>query len=93
MSTRSSDYAAIGGGSNGVSGGSQLSRWLARGPLPVSEEEEDINSILVAFDVDDSGGGEVEVNGECKGDSNSNGSVDNNNNDNYNINNDDNNND
>ena len=77
-STRSSDYAAIRGGGNGVGGRSQSSRRLARGPPPGGEEEEDDNSTPVAFDVDDSKGGKVEVNSECKGNGNSNGPVDNN---------------
>ncbi len=89
-STRSSDYAAIGGGSNGIGSGSQLSRWLARG-LPLGgKEEEDKDSTPIAFDVDFCNGGKVEVNGECKGNGNSNGPVDNNNNDDYNIDNDNN---
>ncbi len=53
MSTRSSDYAAIGGGGDGVGGGSRSSRRLARGPLPGGKEEENDNSTPVAFDVDD----------------------------------------
>jgi hypothetical protein len=52
-STRSSDYAAIGGGGDGIGGGSQSSGWLARGPLPGGKEEEDNNSTPVVFDVDD----------------------------------------
>jgi hypothetical protein len=91
VSTRSSDYAAIGGGSNGIGGKSQSSRLLARGPPPGGKEEKDNNSTPVAFDVDDSDGGKVvEVNGECKGNGNSDGPVDNNNNDNYNVGNDNN---
>jgi hypothetical protein len=88
-STRSSDYAAIGSGSDGLGGGSQLSRQLARGPPPGGKEEEDINSTPVAYDDDDNGGGEVEVNGECEGDGNSNGPVDNNVNKDWDIDNDD----
>ncbi len=64
VSTRSSDYAAISGGGNGVGGRSLSSRRLARGPPPRSKEEEDNDSTPVAFDVDDSNGGKVEVNGE-----------------------------
>ncbi len=77
-STRSFDYAAIGGGGNGIGGGSQSSRRLARGLPPGDKEEEDNDSTPVAFDVDDSKGGKVEVNSECKGNGNSNGPVDNN---------------
>ncbi len=51
-STRSSDYAAIGGGGNGVGSGSQSSRWLARGLPPGGKEEENDDSTPVAFDVD-----------------------------------------
>jgi hypothetical protein len=91
-STRSSDYAAIGGGGNGVSGGSRSSRRLARGPLPGGKEEEDDDSTPVAFDVDDGNGGQVEVNGECKGNGNRDGPVDNINDNDYDIDNDDNNN-
>jgi hypothetical protein len=80
-STRSSDYAAIWGGGNGDGSRSQLSRRLARGPPPGGAEEEDNNSTPVAFDVNDGDGGKVEVNGECKGNSNSNGPIDNNSND------------
>ncbi len=87
-STRSSDYVAIGGGSNGISGGSESSRWLARVPPPGGKEEEDNDSTPVAFDVDDSNGGKVEVNGECKGNGNSDGNNDNND---YDVNNDKNN--
>jgi hypothetical protein len=39
----------------------------------------------ITFDVDDSNICKVEVNGECKGNGNSNGPVDNNNNNNYNL--------
>ncbi len=39
VSTRSSDYAAIGSGSNGIGGKSQSSRLLARGPPPGGKEE------------------------------------------------------
>jgi hypothetical protein len=91
VSTRSSDYAAIGSGGDGIGGKSQSSRLLARGPPPRGEEEKDNNSTQVAFDVDDGNGGKVEVNGECKGNGNSDDPVDNNNDDNYNIGNDDNN--
>jgi hypothetical protein len=80
-STRSSDYAAICGGGNGGGSRSRLSRRLARGLPPGGEEEEDNNSTPVAFDVNDGNGGKVEVNGECKGNSNSNGHIDNNNDD------------
>ncbi len=91
VSRRSSDYAAIGSGSNGISSKSQLSRLLARGPPPGGEEEKDNNGTPVAFDVDDVNGGEViEGNGECKGNGNSDGPVDNNNDDNYNVGNDNN---
>ncbi len=92
-STRSSDYGAIGAGGNGVGGGSRSSRRLARGPPPGGEEEEDDDSTPVAFDVDDGNDGQVEVNGEYEGNSNSDGPVDNNNDDDYNINNKNNNND
>jgi hypothetical protein len=90
-SARSSDYAAIGGGGDGVGGRSQSSRQLARGLPPGGKEEEDDDSTPAAFDVDDGNGGQVEVNGECKGNSNSDGPVDNNDNNNYEINNDNNN--
>ncbi len=51
----------------------------------------DNDSTPVAFDVNDGNGGKViEVNGECKGDGNSNGPVDNNNDDNYDVGNDNN---
>jgi hypothetical protein len=63
---------------------------LARGPPPGSKEEEDNVSTPMAVDVDDCNGGKVKVNGECKGDGNSNGPVDNNNNDNDDVNGDDN---
>jgi hypothetical protein len=43
-STRSSDYAVIKGGGNGVSGRSQSSRQLARGLFPGGKEKEDIRS-------------------------------------------------
>jgi hypothetical protein len=92
-STRSSDYAAIRGGSNGVGGRSRSSKRLARGPLPRGKEEEDNNSTPVAFYVVDGNGGQDEVNGECKGNGNSNGPIDNNNDKDYNIDNDDNDND
>jgi hypothetical protein len=78
VSIRSSDYAAIGGGGNGIGGRGQLSRWLARGPPPGGKEEEDNDSTPVAFDVDDSNGSKVEVNGDWEGDGNSNGPIDNN---------------
>ncbi len=92
-STRSSDYAAIRGGGNGIGGGSQSSRRLASGLPPGGEEEEDDDSTPVAFDIDDGNcGGQVEVNGECEGNGNSDGPVDNNNNNDYNIDNNDNNN-
>jgi hypothetical protein len=92
VSTRSSDYVAISGGGNGINGKSRLSRLLARGPLPRGKEEKDNESTLVAFDVDDGNGGKVvEVNGECKGNGNSNGPIDNNNDNNYDIGNDNNN--
>jgi hypothetical protein len=48
VSTRSSDYAAIGGGGNGIGGKSQLSRLLARGPPPGGKEEKDNDSTPVA---------------------------------------------
>jgi hypothetical protein len=81
VSTRSSDYAAIGGGGNGIGGKSRLSRLLARGPPLGGEEEKDNNSTPVAFDVNDSNGGKVvEVNGECEGNGKSDGPIDNNNN-------------
>ena len=48
-STRSSDYAAIRGGGNGIGGGSQASRRLARWPLPRGKEEEDDDCTPVAF--------------------------------------------
>jgi hypothetical protein len=60
-------------------------RLLARGPPPRGEEEEDNYSTPVAFDVDDGNGGEVEVNGECGGDGNSDGPIDNNDNDDYDV--------
>ncbi len=89
MSTGSSDYAAIGGGGNSIGSKSQLSRLLARGPLPGGKEEKDNNSTPVVFDVNDGNGGKViEVNGECKGNGNSDGPIDNNNDDNYNVGND-----
>ncbi len=60
VSTRSSDYAAIGGGGYGIGSKSQSSgRLLARGLLPRGKEEEDNDSTPVAFDVDDGNGGEV----------------------------------
>ncbi len=91
VSTRSSDYAAISGGSDGIGGKSQLSRLLAREPPPGGEEEKDNNSTPVAFDVNDGDGGKViEVNGECESNGNSNDPVDNNNGNNYNVGNDDN---
>ncbi len=55
-----------------------MSRLLARGPPPGGKEVEDNNSAPVAFDVDDGNGGKVEVNGEYKGNGNSNGPVDDN---------------
>ncbi len=67
MSTRSSGYAVIGDGGDGVGGGSRSSSWLARGPWPGGEEEEDDDSTPVAFDIDDGIGDQVKVNGECKG--------------------------
>ncbi len=86
-STRISDYAAIGSGGAGISNRNQLSRQLARGPLPGGKEEKDTNSTPVVFDVDGSNGGKVEVNGECKGNGNSDGLVDNKeDNNNYNVN-------
>ncbi len=72
----------ISGGGDGIGGKSWLSWLLARGPPPGGKEEKDNGSTPVAFDVDDSNGGKVEVNGECKGNGNSNGPVDNND-DNY----------
>jgi hypothetical protein len=90
-STRSSNYAAIGGCGNGLNGRSQLSRRLARGLPPGGKEEEDNGSTPVAFDVDDSNGGKVEVNGECEGDGNSDGPVEKNNDSHCNVDNDDNN--
>jgi hypothetical protein len=77
-STRSSDYEALGGGSDGGGNGSQLSRLLARGLPPEGKGEEDNDSAPVAFDVDDGNGGKNEVNGECEGDGNSDGPVDSN---------------
>ncbi len=62
-------------------------------PPPGGKEEEDDDSTPVAFDVDDGNGGQVEVNGECKGNGNSDGPIDKNNNNDYNIYNEDNNND
>jgi hypothetical protein len=87
-STRSSDYAAIGSGGNGISSGSQLSRQLARGPPPGGKEEEDNNSTPVVFDVNDGDGGKVEVSSEWEGNGNSDGPVDNNDDNDYNVNND-----
>ncbi len=86
-SIRSSDYVTICGGGDGVGGGSQSSRQLARGPPPGGKEVEDNDSTPVAVHVDDGNGGVVEVNGECEGDGNSDGPADNNNNDDYNVNN------
>jgi hypothetical protein len=84
VSTRSSDYAAIGGGGDGIGGKSRSSRLLARGLPPRGKEEKNNDSTPVAFDVDDGNGGKVvEVNGECEGNGNSDGPVDNNNDDNY----------
>jgi hypothetical protein len=57
-STRSSDYVAISGGGNGISGKSRLS---SRGLPPGGKEEEYNNSTPVAFDVNDSNGGKIEV--------------------------------
>ncbi len=68
-----------------------MSRLLARGLPPRGEDEEDNDSTLVAFDVKVGDGGKVEVNGECKGNGNSNGPEDNNNNNHYDVGNDDNN--
>ncbi len=51
VSTKSSDYKALSGGRNGVGGGSQSSRWLARVPPPGGKEEEVNDSTPVAFDV------------------------------------------
>ncbi len=66
VSTRSSDYATIGGGSNGIGGKSRLFRLLAKGPLPGGKEEKDKDSTPVVFDVNDGDSGKVvEVNGEC----------------------------
>ncbi len=80
VSTRSSDYAAIGGGDDGIGGKSQFSRLLARGPPPGGKEEKDNASTPVVFDVNDGNGGEfVEVNGECEGNGNSDCPIDNNN--------------
>jgi hypothetical protein len=90
VSTRSSDYAAISGGSNGISSESRLSILLARGPPPGGKEEKDNNSTPILCDVNDGNGGEVKVNGECEGNGNSNGPVDNSNDDNYDVGNDDN---
>ncbi len=90
VSTRSSDYGAIGGGGDGISGESQSSRLLARGQPPGGKEEKDNDSTPVAFDVDDGNDGKVvEVDGECKGNGNSDGSIDNNNDSNYDVGNDD----
>jgi hypothetical protein len=91
-STKSSDYVTIGSGGNGVGSGSRSSRRLARGLPPGGKEKDDNNSTPVAFDVNDGNGGKFEVNGECKGDGNSNGPIDNNDDYNYDVNNDDNNN-
>jgi hypothetical protein len=56
------------------------------GPPPGGKEEKDNDSTPVGFDVDAGNGGEViEVNGECKGNGNSNGPIANNNNNNYNV--------
>jgi hypothetical protein len=85
VSTRSSDYATISGGGNGIGGESQLSRLLARRPPPRGKEKKDNNSTPAAFDVDDGDGGKVEVNVECKGDGNNDGPVDNNNDNNYDV--------
>ncbi len=93
-STRSSYYGTIGGGSNGVGSKSRSSRWLARGPPPGGKEDkEDEDSTPVAFDANDGDDGQVEVNGECKGNGNHDGPVDKNNDDDYAIYNDENNND
>ncbi len=90
-STRSSDYVAIGSGGNGIGGRSGSSRRLERGPQPGGEEEDNNDSTPVVVDDNDGDGGKVEVNGECKGDSNSDGPIDNNNDNNdYIDNNDDN---
>ncbi len=59
VSTRSSDYAAIGSGGNGIGGKSQLSRLLARGLPPGGEEEKDNDSTPVAFDANDKDGGKI----------------------------------
>ncbi len=80
VSTRISDYVAIRGGGNGVGGRNRSSRRLARGPPSGGEEEEDDDSTPVAFDVDDGDCGQVEVNGECEGNGNSDGPIDNNDN-------------
>jgi hypothetical protein len=78
VSTRSSDYVAIGGGGDGIGGKSRLSKLLARGLPLKGEEEKDNDSTPVVFDVNDGNGGKViEVNGECKGDGNIDGLVDN----------------
>jgi hypothetical protein len=77
-STRCSDYVAIGSGGGGICGGSWLSGWLARGPLPRGEEEEYNDSTPVAFDFNEGDSSKVEVNGECGGDGNSNGPISNN---------------
>jgi hypothetical protein len=89
-STRSSDYAAIGGGGDGVGSKSQSFRQLAGGLPPGGKEEEDDDSTPVAFDVNDGNGGQVGVNSECEGNGNSAGPIDNNKDDNYYINNDNN---
>ncbi len=59
VSTRSSDYAAIGSGGDGVGGKSRSSRLLARGPPPKGKEEKDNDSTPVAFDVNYGNGGEL----------------------------------
>jgi hypothetical protein len=77
VSTRISDYAAIGGGGDGIGSKSRSSRLLARGPPPGGKKEKDNDSTPVAFDVDDGDGGKVvEVNGECEGNGNSDGPID-----------------
>jgi hypothetical protein len=84
-STRSADYEALRNGGNGGGSGSRSSRLLARGPLPGGKEEEDNDSAPFAFDVNDNDSGKVVVNGECKGNRNSDGPVDSNDNNNHNV--------
>ncbi len=62
----------------------------SEGLRPEVRKKKDNDSTPVAFDVNDGNSGKVEVNGECKGDGNSNGPVDNNDDNDYNIGNNDN---